>query len=313
MGLLKKAFIYPIYIGFVVVSYCGYSVLYTEYKLKQGAQWRSSLLAEYQLGSPPSVEPIVPKLTQLSSDPPMWRVPGFMSEKECDYVMEAYKPAFSSCFPGVPEPLVYWLGSWASTGSPRICQNIDTDIPRGPGHGNEVLESIEQRILETLRGANLYTGQDGYGRGTTSSLMEVQVVRYRRGGKFRPHFDESLDGTALPLTFMVYLNDGPEGGGGGTSFPRADAGKGLEVDPRKGDLLVWTSCGTIKKDAESIHEYSPSNSSYHTGLQVEGPHEEKWILNFFYGTSEVSCHDIKRKGFPILDNPFKYIIGESKN
>ncbi|GMI01745.1 hypothetical protein TrST_g10403 [Triparma strigata] len=73
------------------------------------------------------------------------------------------------------------------------------------GHGNEVMEAIETRVLDTLWGAGLYSGEDGRGSGFYSDQMDMQLVRYRRGEKFRYHFDEDPFGNALPMTFMVYL------------------------------------------------------------------------------------------------------------
>ena len=36
---------------------------------------------------------------------------------------------------------------------------------------------------------------------------------------------------------------------------------------------------------------------------------QKWILNMFFASSEVSCHDIKKRGrVPSLDKPLNYII-----
>ena len=216
---------------------------------------------------------MVPKVTQLSSDPPMWRVSDFMSEGEMAYLKEAYSPTFTSCFPGAPETLVWWLGRWASWGSIRVCQEMNQDLDRGMGHGNEVMEAIEMRVLDKLRGAGLYSGEDGRGSGFYSDQMDMQLVRYRRGGKFRYHFDEDPFGNALPMTFMVYLSDKVEHGGGGTSFPRANGEKGLVVDPIKGDALVWSTCGARIKGG-TMHDYGPLNGSYHSGLEVEGPYDE---------------------------------------
>lgn len=151
----------------------------------------------------------------------MWRVSGFLSEAECDYVKEAYLPTFTSCFPGAPETLVWWLGRWASWGSIRVCQEMNQELERGAGYGNELLEVIEKRIHNTLREANLYLGKDGQGMGFATESMDFQIVRYRRGGKFRYHYDETMDAEALPLTFMVYLSDKPEGGGGGDKFSKS--------------------------------------------------------------------------------------------
>jgi len=85
----------------------------------------------------------------------------------------------------------------------------------------------------------------------------------------------------------------------------------LVVQPREGDLLVWSSCGErLAGESKSVHDYGPSNSSYHSGLEVEGPYDEKWILNMFFDSSEVSCHDVKFRGKePNLERPVQHVIG----
>jgi hypothetical protein len=142
-----------------------------------------------------------------------------------------------------------------------------------------------------------------------SLLRSLARTGYRRGGSFRYHYDENIFSDALPFTFMVYLTDKPEGGGGGTSFPRANSGEGVEVDAGKGDLLVWSTCGERKPEKDK-HTYSSSNASYHSGLAVEGAWDEKWILNMFFAGLEVSCYDVKELDkLPDLKRPLQYVIG----
>jgi prolyl 4-hydroxylase len=73
---------------------------------------------------------------------------------------------------------------------------------------------------------------------TRSHLEPWQATRYRRGGKFEPHFD----GGALfrreaagdrEVSLLLYLNT-PQAGGR-TTFPFL----GLDVEPREGTVVAW--------------------------------------------------------------------------
>ena len=229
--LFRIAILYPLLFALSVMTFWGLSSSLTLHLVKKQGEWRRQLLREALAQNPPGEDLIVPQVTQLTNDPPMWRVSSFLSDGEVDYLKEAYSPTFTSCFPGAPETLVWWLGRWSSWGSIRVCQEMNQELERG--HGNELLEDIEQRILGTLRDSQLYLGRDGRGNGFALDEMDFQLVRYRRGGKFRYHFDEDFHGNALPMTYMVYLSDQVANGGGGTSFPRANDGKGMVVGEQR--------------------------------------------------------------------------------
>ncbi|GMI01747.1 hypothetical protein TrST_g10404 [Triparma strigata] len=118
-SLFCKAILYPALFAMSVVTFWGASSSYTMHLVKEGAEFRTILLKAYQERHG-SGRTVVPTVTQLSSDPPMWRVSDFMSEGEMAYLKEAYSPTFTSCFPGASETLVWWLGRWASWGSIRV-------------------------------------------------------------------------------------------------------------------------------------------------------------------------------------------------
>lgn len=103
---------------------------------------------------------------------------------------------------------------------------------------------------------------------------ELQVVRYKPGGYFKPHYDacegdkefcDRMDKRGGPRlwTFMVYLTDDYEGGY--TVFPYID----LKVEPRRGKLIVFQS--TMDTTEELI------KNSMHGGEEVLSG--EKWICN----------------------------------
>lgn len=91
----------------------------------------------------------------------------------------------------------------------------------------------------------------------------LQILHYRVGGEYRPHFDyfdPATPGCALQLksggqrlvTIILYLNE--VDGGGGTVFPEL----GLEFLPEKGAALMFASMtreGALQK--QSLHGGNP--------------------------------------------------------
>ena len=102
---------------------------------------------------------------------------------------------------------------------------------------------------------------------------ELQVVRYEKGGFFKPHYDacdgsqdfcKRMDGEHGPryLTVLIYLNDVKEGGE--TVFPYLNK----SVRPEKGKVVIFQN---VNDNGIIIKQ------SFHGGEPVkEG---EKWIAN----------------------------------
>lgn len=101
----------------------------------------------------------------------------------------------------------------------------------------------------------------------------LQVVKYGKGGFFRPHYDAAdgdsefrkrLDGDAGPrqITVLIYLNDDFKGGE--TEFPNLK----YKAKPKKGKAVVFY--GT-DNDGEIIRD------SLHGGNPVEDGY--KWVCN----------------------------------
>ena len=97
----------------------------------------------------------------------------------------------------------------------------------GIGGGNWAIKRVRQRIAA-------FSGYDDH------MLEPLQVVRYHPGEKYEAHHDlfDLCDFPQKPrrhLTFLIYLNDLPEGAGGDTTFPRLN----LRVRPERHMALVF--------------------------------------------------------------------------
>jgi len=108
----------------------------------------------------------------------------------------------------------------------------------------------------------------------------LQIVRYFPGQEFKPHLDAfdpgsvdgqrelaSYGGRQRDATFLIYLNDGMEGGS--TRFSRLD----LEVRPEPGAALYWRNVGLNGKvDPRTLHQGMPVTSGvkYAVNLWIRG-------------------------------------------
>jgi prolyl 4-hydroxylase len=126
-----------------------------------------------------------------------------------------------------------------------------------------VARAIDDKICRTLGiGA-------GFGEG-------IQGQWYETGQQFKAHHDFFVPGSKEYLrfaglrgnrtwTFMVFLNDGMEGGG--TRFPQI----GLTVAPRQGMALLWNNLAT---------DGAPNPATLHSGEPVTRGHKvilTKWF------------------------------------
>ncbi len=94
----------------------------------------------------------------------------------------------------------------------------------------------------------------------------LQLLRYRPGGEYRPHFD-AIPGFSnqRAMTMLVWLNEGYEGGE--THFPAP----GLKLKGRAGDSILFRNTGPGGR---------PDPASRHAGLPVTGGEKliaSRWI------------------------------------
>ena len=110
---------------------------------------------------------------------------------------------------------------------------------------------------------------------------QYQLVYYKKGAQYKPHFDsfdyETEDGKnnwepggQRMITVIAYLNDVEEGGE--TGFPEL----GINIPPKKGNAVVFHN--TLTNDAATHPKINPR--SLHGGMPViKG---EKWMVNLWF-------------------------------
>ena len=149
-------------------------------------------------------------------------VEGFLSDDECDQLIEAATPRMERS--SVIQPM---------TGS-GVVTDIRTSTGMFFGLGeNDVVRKVESRISRFLH----WPIENGEG---------IQVLNYQTGAEYKPHqdyFDPADPGTPKQVglagqrvgTLLMYLNTPKRGGG--TIFP--DAG-GVEVQAKKGRVVLFS-------------------------------------------------------------------------
>ena len=104
-----------------------------------------------------------------------------------------------------------------------------------------------------------------------------QVVHYKGGEEYRPHFDSFDSATELGkkywepggqrmITVLIYLNNVEDGGE--TYFPELN----ISIEPKKGNVLVFHNTIT---ETTNIHP-----KSLHAGMPVKSG--EKWAANLWF-------------------------------
>jgi len=175
-------------------------------------------------------------------------IPNFLTDEECDRIIRLADPKLFTS-------KVYTSNSDLEDKNVRIsdqCWLKDGD--------DEFIKKLSMRIAD-ITDTELRSQED------------LQVVRYKPGGFYKPHFDAcnkaTDDCTRLNkglgprfITFIIYLNDDFEGGE--TYFPQIDT----KVSPKRGKAAIFY-------DVDQEGEILPK--SLHGGLDVKNG--EKWICN----------------------------------
>jgi prolyl 4-hydroxylase len=172
----------------------------------------------------------VPEGERLCEAPAITRFERLFSPDECAWLAAAAEPMLEPAV--VIDP-----GSGRQLRDPvRICDSVGFTWPLE----NLAIHALNRR-LAAASGAAVDRGEP------------LQVLRYRPGGEYRPHFD-AIPGFAnqREMTFLVWLNDDYEGGE--TFFPTP----GLKLKGRPGDALLFRNTGPDgRRDPASGHAGLP--------------------------------------------------------
>ena len=176
----------------------------------------------------------------VSSSPHLTFFRGLFSAEECRYLTEAAAPMLAPSV--VVDP-----ATGAQRPDPvRISDSMGFTLPLE----NPAVHALNQRIAAAS--------------GTAAAQGEpLQVLRYRPGGEYKPHFD-AIPGFANQriFTMIVWLNEDYEGGE--TLFMKT----GLKVKGRTGDALLFRN---------ALADGSRDPDAAHAGLPVT--RGEKWIAS----------------------------------
>ncbi len=175
------------------------------------------------------VQAYSPELLSGSPDVRLFRA--FLTEAECNYLIEVAEPHLTASMvidPGTGAFIRHPVRRSDAMAFPLMSEN-------------PVIHAINRRIAL----ASNTSPQQG---------EPLQILRYQPGDEYRPHLD-ALPGEANQriLTFLIYLND--DYGGGATSFPQLE----IDVRGRMGDALLFRNA-----DANGV----PDVRTRHAGCPV---------------------------------------------
>ncbi len=187
----------------------------------------------------------------LSKSPRIMLIHNFLTDEECEYFIREASPNLERAVVVDPEgDLSDGLVVDQRTSDGAYLENFDDPI----------LHRVEKRIARLTK-TSIDRGEP------------LQVLHYKKGGEFKPHYDYfdtttaggkecTLVGGQRYASLVMYLNTPVKGGE--TVFPEA----GIKVIPKKGEALLFYNCHP---------EGEPDPMSLHGGAPVvEG---EKWIVN----------------------------------
>jgi len=166
-------------------------------------------------------------------------LPQMLSQEECDHIKRQALPRFRPSTVG---------------GHHQVNTNIRQSETAWLGMEDPVVRRVAQRCLEHVDRP-------------LQNCEKLQVLRYRPGGFYKPHFDAFSDkpeSNPRMYTFILALNDEYEGGE--TAFPRLKS----EYKLHTGDGLLF----------ENLDNYEfMTGKAYHGGKPVT--RGEKWVCNLW--------------------------------
>ena len=179
----------------------------------------------------------------LSPSPDVRLFPGLFSSEECDFLIERSAPSLQ------PSLVV----------DPQSGQQVPNPVRTSDAVGFPLV--AESPAIHALCRRLAAASETHVKQGEP-----LQVLRYRPGQQYRPHFDAIGDeDNQRVLTFLVYLNEDYEGGE--TEF----IATGLKVRGKKGDGLLFRNADPSG---------APDRNSQHAGLPVTAGEKylaSRWI------------------------------------
>jgi len=187
--------------------------------------------------------------TKISDSPKVYVCEHFLSDKECEHLIEMARPALNRSTvvnPNGPESV---LDDRRTSSGMFFSATPDDDV----------LKTIQKRVAEVTK----IPEKNG---------EAIQLLHYGVGGEYQPHFDyfdpETLGGLVhfnrggqRVATFMIYLHTTEAGGE--TIFPKAD----LRINAEKGKAVLFYNVND---------ENEPDPMSFHGGSPVA--QGEKWLI-----------------------------------
>lgn len=180
---------------------------------------------------------------RLCEAPALTRFEALFTREECAWLAAAAAPMLEPAV--VVDP-----GSGRQLSDPvRVCDSAGFTWPLE----NPAVHALNRRLAAAS--------------GTAAAQGEpLQVLRYRPGGEYRPHFD-AIPGFAnqRTATMLVWLNEGYDGGE--THFPTSR----LKLKGRAGDAILFRNTGPDGR---------PDPASGHSGLPVTAGEKliaSRWI------------------------------------
>ena len=171
-----------------------------------------------------------PEGETVCESPAIARFAGLFSPDECAYLAAAAAPMLE------PAVVVDPASGRQRPDPVRVCDSAGFPWPLE----NPAIHALNRR-LAVASGSTPEQGEP------------LQVLRYRPGGEYRPHFD-AIPGFAnqRAMTFLVWLNDDYEGGE--TFFPAP----GLKLKGRTGDAILFRNAGADgRRDPAAGHAGLP--------------------------------------------------------
>lgn len=180
---------------------------------------------------------------RLSTSPDVRLFPALFSSDECDFLIERSQPSLQ------PSLVV----------DPQSGRQVPNPVRTSDAVAFPLV--IESPAIHALCRRLAAASETHVKQGEP-----LQVLRYRSGQEYRPHFDAIGDAdNQRTLTFLVYLNDDYEGGE--TEFITS----GLKVKGKRGDGLLFRNADLTG---------APDYNSRHAGLPVTAGEKylaSRWI------------------------------------